>query len=218
VIDAHYEQCRVLSQNETPEMQNTKGGNWLTEVVLTTAMATFSHAAALITVGAAHAQTQLHEQSVDMTDYCEGRDVSKMDTADIWACATNNSDNHQASVKSYLTCAEHGDWDCQYSLGDIYDHAWPYDNGEGYPPRDVVKSYEWFEISAAVKGQYVDALPPGASEMAETNRGEISRRDDEAAKMSATQIEAAQRQAREWLRIHADTITRYVHSDFVQPH
>jgi hypothetical protein len=87
------------------------------------------------------------------------------------------------------------------SHSDIYDRKWPYDKGEGYPPRDVVKSYEWFEISVRF---------PLAHEMAETNRGEISRRDHEAAKMSATQIEAAQRQARR--NGSGYTPIRYVHS------
>ena len=89
------------------------------------------------------------------------------------------SQDYKKAEKWYHKAAEQGDTDAQYNLGELYD------NDSLGVTHDYVMSHMWFTI-AGVSG-YQDAL---------------NKRDSVAEKMSPSQIQEAQKLAREWMAKH----------------
>jgi len=89
------------------------------------------------------------------------------------------SRNYQEAVKWYRKAAEQGDARGKANLGSMYEL------GRGVE-RDDVQAYLWYDLAAVT-------FPPGQE------RDEaVERRDIVASKMTADQIEEAQRMARQW--------------------
>jgi TPR repeat protein len=89
------------------------------------------------------------------------------------------SQDYKKAEKWYHKAAEQGDTDAQYNLGKLYD------NGNLGVAHDYVMSHMWFTI-AGDKG-YQDAF---------------NKRDSIAEKMTSSQIQEAQKLAREWMAKH----------------
>ena len=87
--------------------------------------------------------------------------------------------DYKKAEKWYHKAAEQGDTDAQYNLGNLYD------NENLGVAHDYVMSHMWFTI-ASVNG-YQDAF---------------KKRDSVAEKMTPSQIQEAQKLAREWMAEH----------------
>ncbi len=91
--------------------------------------------------------------------------------------------NLPEALKWYRRAAAQGDVDSQFAL------ALAYESGTGLP-QDYVEAHKWFNLAAAAAAKY-----EGEEAFRENLR---KQRDDLAHKMTASQVEEAQRLAREW--------------------
>jgi len=99
----------------------------------------------------------------------------------IWYGAPKEYQNYAEAVKWYRLAADQGLADAQFNLGTMYDE------GLGVP-QDFVQAHKWLNLAAS---RYLN-------DAKDIRDRALERRDEVAAKMTRTQIAAAQRLASEW--------------------
>ena len=137
----------------------------------------------------AHAQTPLTVQKLDQSDPCSGADPSNFGSCGMTAYSDGN---YTTARTAWEKAAEHGDYTAALWVGELYD------NGNGVQI-DYVLAYKWYDIAAAIHAQAISKLPANPDPLLrDTNQTEINYRDDDAKKMSASQIKQARGLSNKW--------------------